>query len=90
MGGAEQVNPFCRLFLAPGAAHCGGGSGPVPVNPLAALTAWVENDTAPETLFASTTNAAGQTVSRDLCLYPAHLAYSGEGDVNQASSFTCR
>ncbi|OOQ88868.1 feruloyl esterase b [Penicillium brasilianum] len=89
MSGAEQVNGFYRLFLAPGAAHCGGGSGPVPVNPLAALAAWVENDTAPETLFASTTNTAGQNVTRGLCPYPAKLVYSG-GDVNQASSFICR
>lgn len=30
MGGAEKTSQFARLFLAPGVAHCAGGTGPNP------------------------------------------------------------
>lgn len=89
LGGAEAVDEFYRLFLAPGAGHCFGGHGPVSNNPLEALVSWVENGTAPEVLAASSINSDGVKVTRDLCHYPQKLVYQ-EGDVNQASSFSCQ
>lgn len=89
MGEGVDVGQFYRVFLAPGAAHCSGGYGPVPTNPWEALTSWVENGEAPEYLFASTVDASGKTVSRNLCPYPSRLVYQG-GDVSHATSFTCQ
>ncbi|VUC37519.1 unnamed protein product [Clonostachys rosea] len=87
MGGSDAVDEFYRVFLAPGVAHCQGGYGPVPSNPLAALVNWVEKDEAPNTLFASIASKDVQT-SRQLCHYPERLKYTG-GDVNNSESFIC-
>ncbi|MFI5736619.1 tannase/feruloyl esterase family alpha/beta hydrolase [Kribbella sp. NPDC051587] len=43
-----RVDSFYRLFLVPGAGHCGGG--PAPTDPLGALVKWVEQGKAPRTL----------------------------------------
>ncbi|KAI0015590.1 feruloyl esterase B [Xylariomycetidae sp. FL0641] len=83
MGGAEAVNEFYRLYLAPGVGHCGGG-GPTPTDPFNALVAWAEDGTVPETLAA-----ADATNSRNLCSFPLQLQYSGEGDITAAESWTC-
>jgi feruloyl esterase len=88
-GGAEAVDEFYRLFLAPGAGHCWGGHGPIPSDPLAALVSWVEQEIAPEVLRATKTGEDGVEVTRDLCRYPQKLVYQ-EGDVNLASSFGCQ
>jgi hypothetical protein len=89
MGSVEVVNEFNRVFLAPGVAHCRGGNGPLPVEPLSVLADWVETGIVPETLFASiTTN--GTRITRNLCLYPKRLAYDGHGDVKSAASFDCK
>jgi hypothetical protein len=85
LGGTRKVDDFYRLFLAPGTTHCGlQGS-----NDLAALTAWVEQGKAPNTLTATLTNASGQPVVRDLCRYPLVSRYTGHGDLAAASSFRC-
>ncbi|MFC0113895.1 tannase/feruloyl esterase family alpha/beta hydrolase [Kibdelosporangium aridum] len=81
-----NVNDFYRVFLAPGADHCFGGPGAVPIDPLAAVVDWVEKGKAPQTLPART---ADGTASRNLCLYPLVPKYIG-GDPNSADSFTCR
>ncbi|KAH8803390.1 tannase and feruloyl esterase-domain-containing protein [Xylogone sp. PMI_703] len=53
MGGYDQVNQFHRLFYTPGVAHCTGGYGPIPNNPIEQLVSWVENGVAPESIPAS-------------------------------------
>ncbi|WP_329064555.1 tannase/feruloyl esterase family alpha/beta hydrolase [Amycolatopsis sp. NBC_01480] len=87
MGGAQRVNDFYRLFLAPGVEHCGGGVGAVPSNPLGALVDWVEHGKAPATLAAVTTDGKQ---ARDLCAYPRVSRYTGRGDPAVASSYRCR
>ncbi|KAH8427094.1 uncharacterized protein LDX57_004811 [Aspergillus melleus] len=84
----EQVDDFYRLFLAPGADHCEGGYGPVPVEPFKVLVDWVENGNAPDTLFARMVDDTNTTVTRDLCRYPGQLVYLG-GAVMDAHSFAC-
>lgn len=86
MGGADRVNDFYRLFLAPGVEHCGGGAGPVPTNPLGALVDWVEHGRAPATLPAATLDGSR---TRDLCPYPKVSRYRGQGDSAVASSYRC-
>ncbi|KAF9872480.1 feruloyl esterase b [Colletotrichum karsti] len=88
MGGPGVVDEFYRVFLAPGAGHCAGGYGPVPVDPLSILVDWVEKGEVPDTLFAATTQN-GVNTTRDLCPYPQVLRYRGEGDVKDADSFIC-
>jgi Tannase and feruloyl esterase len=78
-----RTKDFYRLFMAPGAGHCGGGTGPSPTDPLAALVAWVEQGKPPTTL-----PATSPTATRELCLYPLVSRYKG-GDPNQASSYRC-
>ena len=36
-GGYKHTQEFARLFMAPGVAHCGGGTGPQPQNPFQRL-----------------------------------------------------
>jgi hypothetical protein len=67
--GAQNVDKFARLFMAPGVSHCGGGAGanafgnnafgglPVPSDAqhdiFQALIAWVESGTAPDRIVAT-------------------------------------
>jgi feruloyl esterase len=91
LGGRHRTESFARLFLAPGVAHCAGGPGPQPDNPLDALVKWVEHGKAPQTLNAVVRNSSGVvTQSRPLCLYPRVAAYKGKGDPMSAASFVCR
>lgn len=89
MGGADKVDDFYRLFLAPGIGHCALGRGPLPIDPLAALVDWVEKGEAPEFLDAATVNDSGETITRQLCKWPAKPVYMGVGDPKKASSWTC-
>lgn len=85
-----NVDDFYRVFFAPGVGHCGGGSGPVPIDILMALRRWVENGTAPEVLEAVSAYAINGTVRRQgLCPYPKVSKYQGTGDSAQAASFSC-
>ncbi|MFB7493375.1 DUF6351 family protein [Streptomyces sp. NPDC056161] len=86
MGGAQRVDDFYRLFLAPGTAHCGLTG---QTDDLGALRTWVEHGKAPKTLTATLTNSAGRQVTRDLCAYPMVSRYKGHGDPAAADSFRC-
>jgi hypothetical protein len=50
MGGPERTRAFARLFMIPGMDHCAGGDGASAIDYMAAITAWVEQDKAPEAL----------------------------------------
>lgn len=89
MGGTTEVDKFYRLFLAPGVGHCALARGPIPTDPLAALVDWVEKGEAPEAIDAVTVNEAGETITRQLCKWPAKSVYMGVGDPKKASSWTC-
>ncbi|MEU7019026.1 DUF6351 family protein [Streptomyces sp. NPDC046203] len=86
MGGAERVDDFYRVFLAPGAAHCALTG---QTDDLGALRAWVERGKAPATLPATLTDSTGKQVARDLCAYPKVSRYQGHGDPAAADSFRC-
>lgn len=87
--GKESTADFYRLFLAPGAGHCYGQSGPIPTDVLAPLVDWVEKGIAPETLPAQLIAPGPVEVTRNLCRYPLVSRYDGKGDRNSASSYTC-
>ena len=85
-----EVQSFYRLFMAPGMAHCDGGTGPNSFDMQAHLEQWVEHGIAPEEIIA--THSINDVVdrSRPLCPYPKVAAYKGKGDANDAASFVCR
>jgi Tannase and feruloyl esterase len=90
-GGApdfEGLQPFYRLFRAPGVAHCGGGTGPQPQNLFGALVNWVENGVAPTQILAQSTSG-GVTRTRPLCPYPQTAIYNGTGSTDDAANFHC-
>jgi len=88
-GGADAVQGWSRLFLAPGVGHCGGGPGALDrFDLLTPLVEWAEKGTAPNAVIATSPAAPGR--SRPLCAYPQHAHYKGQGDVNDAASFECR
>jgi feruloyl esterase len=60
-----------RLYMQPGVAHCGGGTGPDQGELLAALSTWVEAGKAPGDL--QTWKKASPADIRPLCAYPAAM-----------------
>ena len=92
VGGKEDTTAFARLFLAPGVAHCAGGSGPQPDNPLNQLVNWVEHSNAPTSLngVIRDPSTGAITETRPICLYPDVAVYKGHGPTTQSSSFVCR
>jgi hypothetical protein len=84
-----KTTDFFRLFMVPGMFHCAGGVGCSTFNSLEALTRWVEQGVAPETLAASRV-VDGKTVrTRPLCPYPQVARYTGSGSIDEAANFRC-
>jgi hypothetical protein len=89
MGGVDATKSFFRFFPAPGMAHCGGGEGPNTFDALAALDAWVEKGTAPDSIPASHTTNGQVDRTRPLCAYPAVAHYNGAGSIDDVANFSC-
>ena len=85
----RDVQGFYRLYMVPGVAHCGGGTGPNSFDLQTSLERWVEQRAAPEAVIA--THSANGVVdrTRPLCPYPKTAVYKGSGDANDASNFVC-
>lgn len=75
--------------MAPGVAHCGGGTGPAPRDPFQALVDWVEKGEAPDTLLADQVLPEGGTRTRPLCPYPSVAEYIGSGSYDDAANYVC-
>jgi feruloyl esterase len=82
--GAELTDSFLKLYLVPGMAHCGGGSGHSIVDWLTPLVNWVEGGVEPVAIVGS----RGAS-SRPHCPYPQEAVYDGRGDLDDAASFAC-
>lgn len=88
--GSDAVNEFVRVYMAPGVNHCGGGVGPNQWDMLTPLVRWREEGVAPGRIIASSVNAEGETTrTRPLCPAPQVARYDGQGDPDNAASFTC-
>jgi feruloyl esterase len=85
-----DVQTFYRLFMAPGMAHCSGGTGPNSFDMQAALEQWVERGVAPERIVATRSINGVVDRSRPLCPYPMVAVYKGKGDTNDAANFVCQ
>jgi feruloyl esterase len=87
--GPNQDN-WLRLFMVPGMAHCGGGTGPNQFNALAALERWREQNEPPKSITAGRVSEHGRLdMTRPLCAYPDRAVYRGTGSINDAANYTC-
>ena len=86
--GARKARDGVRLFMAPGMAHCAGGSGPSSIDMLGAIDRWVETGKAPQTLIASNPPGAPAR-TRPLCAHPKVAKYKGSGSTDDANNFRC-
>jgi hypothetical protein len=87
----SKTQAFARLFLMPGAQHCGGGPSTSTIDPFTSVVSWVENGTAPDQLIGTapaTTPWPGRT--RPLCPFPKSARYTGTGSIEVAANFTCQ
>lgn len=89
-GGYRHTQEFARLFMAPGVAHCGGGTGPAPQDIFQYLVNWVENSVTPETILSSQVLPDGSTRTRPLCPYPYVAEWTGFGSTDDAANFVCK
>ena len=90
MGGRNKVIGNYRLFMVPGMAHCGGGTGTSTFDMVAALEQWVEHKKAPESIPASRTEGGKVVRTRPLCAYPQVASYKGSGSTDAAANFVCK
>ena len=90
MGGRDRVAGSYRLFMVPGMAHCGGGTGTSTFDMVAALEQWVENKKAPESIPASRAEGGKVVRTRPLCAYPQVASYKGSGSTDDAANFVCK
>ncbi len=86
----EETSEFIRLFMAPGVAHCRGGTGPQLQGHFGALMDWVEAGHAPDSIRSVRLNGSGDVVrSRPVCPYPMVPKYKGGGSTDDAANFQC-
>lgn len=82
------INEWYRLYLVPGAAHCGPNSlqpnGPWPQTTLQTMIEWVEQGKAPQTLNATVLSGANKGQAAQLCTWPLRPLWSNNG-----TSFAC-
>ena len=80
--------------MAPGMLHCANGPGPNVIATLPAITAWVEQNKAPDMLVATKYKDNDPTLpverTRPLCVFPARAQWDGKGDKTRLESFVCR
>lgn len=87
----SRVQNFARLFMMPGAQHCGGGPSTSSIDPFSAVVQWVEQGGAPERIVGTapaSTPWPGRT--RPLCPFPKTAQYVGTGSIEDEANFVCR
>lgn len=98
-----RASDFARLYTVPGMGHCSGGPSTDQADFLTPLVAWVEQGQAPGAIVAGARGAGNPgganadvpagwspTRTRPLCPYPQVARYSGSGDVEQATTWSCQ
>ncbi len=91
--GAEKTKSFWKLYLVPGAGHCGGGIGAYPTTGFQAMVDWVEKGIEPGALIGSRNANVDANYpyarTRPICPYPEVARYSGTGSIDEADNFIC-
>lgn len=88
--GIDSVLAAYRLFMVPGMAHCGGGTGTDQFDMLTTLERWVEQGEAPDAIEAARVEQGQTTRTRPLCPYPQTAVYDGSGSTAALENFSCR
>jgi len=86
---AGAIEDFARLFMVPGMAHCGGGSGTSQFDAQRAIEDWVERGIAPDRIEAERIEDGKVVRTRPLCPYPQVASYRN-GNSDRSGSFICR
>lgn len=91
--GVEKTKSFWKLYLVPGAGHCGGGIGAYPTTGFQAMVDWVEKGIEPKGLIGTrnpnTDVNYPEKRTRPICPYPEVARYSGTGSIEDAANFVC-
>ncbi len=87
--GQEETLSFFRLFMVPGMAHCGDGSGVSQFDTIDTLINWVEAGRVPERIDAKRIVNGAEDRTRPLCPYPQIARYQGSGSIDDANNFEC-
>jgi feruloyl esterase len=82
-----SVDGFLKLFLLPGANHCGGGPGPSTVDWIEIIRDWVENRKTPERIILTKFENDELIMTRPVYPFPGIAVYVGFGDPNVESSY---
>jgi feruloyl esterase len=78
-----------RLYMVPGAGHCGGGTNTFDqFDLLTPVVEWVEQGKAPASVTAH--RDLPTPANRPLCPWPSYPHYRGTGDDKRQESFECR
>jgi hypothetical protein len=100
------TDSFVKLYPVPAMSHCSGGPAADQFDLIDPLVNWVEKGVTPTSVVAKARGLGTSTVTalinaevpaswaadrtRPLCPYPSVATYNGSGDVNLASSFSCK
>jgi feruloyl esterase len=87
--GEDNVAAAVRTFVVPGMNHCAGGPATDRFDALSAIVDWVEKNKPPQRIEARG-SAVLHDETRPLCPWPQVARYSGQGRLNDSSSFECR
>lgn len=88
--GPGQTADFSRYYVIPGANHANlGAQFAASWDSVTALEAWSEDSVAPARPVVKDGSAGGAGRTRPMCEYPSWPRYSGTGNPQDASSFTC-
>lgn len=98
-----DASNFARYYPVPGMSHCTVGPATDQFDMLTPLVNWVEKGQAPDSVVAGVRtagNVAGPNPdvpaswsaqrTRPVCAYPKVARYNGTGDIERASSFSCK
>jgi pimeloyl-ACP methyl ester carboxylesterase len=90
-GGIDAVQTKARLFLVPGMNHCSAGAATDKFDAIDAMVNWVEKGNAPTRIEAQALPSHPQfpNRSRPLCPFPSYAKYSGQGNPEASSNFSC-
>jgi tannase len=79
----EALNDWYRLYLVPGAGHCGPSTtqpnGPWPQNSLSQLIDWVENGVEPVVLNGTVLQGTNIGTKQPICGWPTRPLWTGNG-----------
>jgi len=87
--GEQALGDFAKFYLIPGFSH-GSGTFYARMETIAALDDWVVQKKAPQALVVEDQNPGNSKRTRPACEWPSYPQYNNQGDVNAATSFTCK